>query len=191
MGTSESKICSGIKRNYILSDFEKEDKIKYIYIICVPCKGRNWHIAGKVLLTLTVIGGIFNGIIPIAEHHGLIFETYNGDYYYTQWPKDKGAFLKDTKQNSIDSIIDGCVHYDNRKYWVRLKARPYKDLKIKEVFDSEKSIRWEYYNVVNKNCQSFCNEILNKLPGRLKILGVDSLDAGGGLSYMKGGDLII
>ena len=59
------------------------------------------------------------------------------------------------------------------------------------MFDSVKSIRWEYYNIVNKNCQSFCNAILNKLPGRLIILGVDSLDAGGGLSYMKGGDLII
>ena len=191
MGNSESKNCSGTKGNYIPSDSESEDKIKYIYIICVPCKGRNWHIAGKVLLTLTVIGGFFNGIIPIAEHHGLIFETHNGDYYYSQWPKDKGAFLKDTKQNSIDSIIDGCVHYDNRKYWVRLKAKPINSLNIKQVFDSVKSISWEYYNVINRNCQSFCYEILKKLPSELKILGVDMLDAGGGLAYQRGGDLSI
>ena len=138
-----------------------------------------------------MIGGFFNGIIPIAEHHGLIFETHNGDYYYSQWPKDKGAFLKDTKQNSIDSIIDGCVHYDNRKYWVRLKAKPINSLNIKQVFDSVKSISWEYYNVINRNCQSFCYEILKKLPSELKILGVDMLDAGGGLAYQRGGDLSI
>ena len=191
MGTSESKICTGEKNNYILSDSESEEKIKYIYVVCVPCKGRKWHIAGKILLTLTWIGGFFNGIIPIAEHHGLIFETENSQYYYAQWPKDKGAILKDTKQNSINSIIDGCKHYDNRDYWIRLKAKPSKNLSVKEVFDSVKSISWQYYNVVNKNCQSFCHEVLNKLPCNFQILGVDMLNAGGGLAYAKGGDLSI
>ena len=191
MGTSESKRFEGSKNHHILLDSEKNDKIKYIYVICVPCKGRNWHIAGKVLLTLTVIGGFFNGIIPIAEHHGLIFETYNGNYYYTQWPAGNGAIFKDTKQNSIDSIINGCAHYDSRKYWVRLKLMPHNDLNVQEVFDSVKSISWKYYNVVNKNCQIFCNEILSSLPSGLRILGADCLNAGGGLRYMKGGDLNI
>ncbi len=145
----------------------------------------------KSLLTLTVIGGFFNGIIPIAEHHGLIFETYNSQYYYSQWPKDKGAILKGTKQKSINSIINGCTHYDNRKYWIRTKAKPSKTLYVKEVFDSVKSVSWEYYNLVNKNCQNFCNEVLNKLPCELEILGLDMLNAGGGLSYIKGGDLSI
>ena len=155
MGTSESKLCSGTKRNYILSESESEEKIKYIYVICVPCKGRKWHIAGKVLLTLTFIGAFFNGILSIAEHHGLIFETENNKYYHSQWPKNKGAILKDSKLNSIDSIIDGWKQYDNKEYWIRLKAKPSEDIRVKEVFDIVKSISWEYYNVVNKNLSIF------------------------------------
>ena len=68
---------------------------------------------------------------------------------------------------------------------------PNNDLNVQEVFDSVKSISWKYYNVVNKNCQIFCNEILSSLPSGLRILGADCLDAGGGLRYMKGGDLNI
>ena len=56
MGSSVSTPL-GDKSETKLHEDELNEEIEYICVICVPMKGRNWQIAGKIFLTLTFIGG--------------------------------------------------------------------------------------------------------------------------------------
>ena len=188
MGVSESKQVD-YEEESNLSEDELNEEVEYIWVICVPMHGRNWQIFGKVVLTLTVVGGFFNGIIPLSEHHGLLVKSKNGNYYFTHFPANNGAFKKDSKERAIKDIIDKCGHYDNRKWWVRAKFKPEEKMTIGEVKNVAKKVKFKEYNIITKNCQEYVRLILYNLRSNLKMIGMDALSAGGGLSWVKGGDL--
>ena len=161
------------------------------YVICVPLKARGWQIAGKVVLTLTVVLSFFNGIVPLAEHHGLLVKSKNGSYYYTHFPANGGGFIKDDKYDAIDDIITHCRHKSGKEWWVREKYETKGKLTIRKVKEVARNVRYDNYNLITKNCQDYTRRIIDGLSNKLDLVGYDALEFGGKMRLGKGGDLSI
>ena len=58
---------------------------------------------------------------------------------------------------------------------------------VKKVVDE---VNFNEYNAISKNCQDYVGRILYELKDNLKTVGIDAIAAGGGIGYVKGGDLV-
>jgi len=96
-------------------------------------------------------------------HEGLLIETKQKHFYITQtYPITfhKAISFKD----GIERIKDFCAsnrntqNYEIRDIWISKK-----DFYIKDIINIIKKLP-NKYDIINENCQTYCNSILNELP---------------------------
>lgn len=193
MGSSESssKIdYQSYMNNFQFSISDLNEKIENIFIISVPLKGSNWQTTGKMVLKLSLIGAPLADLIPEIEHQGVIFKTESDKYFYAQFPSHNGKLIKTSKLEAIEAIIDGCEHEKCRQWFVKEKFAIKKggEVTIKNIYDIIRSLKFEYYNIITKNCQMYVDKIIRKLPSihRVGYNGEKNIDY---INLGRGGDL--
>ena len=138
---------------------EQNEEIKKIYLVIVPFEHRTaWHV-GKGFLTMLPVFNVFVNFIPNIEHHGLIFKTLNGNYYYTQFPL--GEFIKASKEEAIKNIS---YNYNKEnKYFIGEEFEPTEKFTINDAIKICNESKTKYYNLITKNCQVYCQKILSQI----------------------------
>lgn len=195
MGSGESSLSAkkeyqSYKKNFHFAISDLNEKIKSVYIISVPLKGSKWQLVSKLLLTISFIGAPLVDLIPEFEHLGLIFRTDCENYFYAQFPSDNGKLIKATKDESIEAIINGCEFDEGRKWFIKEKFVVNKETEvtIKNIYESIRNLRFDYYNIVTKNCQLYVDKIIRNIPNIYRV-GYDGRNNWGYFNSGKGGDL--
>ena len=169
MGVSSSLSSSSLNDNSIMRKFSRSgeplnidfldnddlsDKIIEIKRIKIPL------FENKHLQTLSNIVYV-TGNSPF--HEGLIIETQQNQFYITQtYPITfhKAFSIKD----AIKRIKDFCASNRNaKKYQIRDIWVFKNDCYIKDIINIIKKLP-NRYDIINQNCQTYCNSILKQLP---------------------------
>ncbi len=107
-------------------------------------------------------------------HEGLIFETKQNQYYITQtYPITfhKVFSFKD----GIERIKGFCAsNRDTKKYEIRDIWVSKRDFYVKDIINVIKKLP-NKYDIINENCQTYCNSILNQLPVK-KVHSTDNFN---------------
>ena len=155
----QSIIHSNLRMN--IDDLSKEqslESIKTILRIRVPFFDNPTI---QTLANITYITG--NG----PFHEGLIFETSNGTYFIAQtYPI---TFIKVNSLNEgIREIVSFCQFNPSAmKYEIYNSYYPKDIVTISDIKDLVKNMPNEY-NILNENCQKFCQKIISSLDLQLQ-----------------------
>ena len=141
-----------------LSNEESLDRLKTVLRIRVP------FFDNPTIQTLANVTYI-TGNDPF--HEGLIFETNNGTYYIAQtYPVT--FIMVNSLMDAVKEIVSFCqFNPTSHQYEIYNSYSPTKIITVSDIKDIVKTMPNEY-NILNENCQKFCQKIIASLNLQIK-----------------------
>ena len=162
------KETKGMKYKYSSPNIcqDKIDKIKSVWLVKIPYKGRNAVKVDKVVRSIFTLGlvNISESVRQDVEHWGLIFETEY--FYYVVQYTDGGIKTKRSKKfDECKKAIYDCSINPYDTWYEKKSFRNSLDLDDVERYtrDLIPSFNENNYNGFTNNCQYFAKALLKKI----------------------------
>jgi hypothetical protein len=153
-------IKNGRKKNiHNFTSEDLEDEVNDILRIRIPFFENSIL---KTLSAFTFLSG--NG----PYHEGLLFFTTNKNFYIAQSYPITFIKVYDFFGGISEIISFNNINKDSKKYTVSEIYSPQEPIKLYDVLNIINNLP-NKYNLINDNCQNFCNNILDTLKNNYKI----------------------
>ena len=162
------------KRIYKFSREELEDEINDILVIRIPFFENNIL---KTLSSFTFLSG--NG----PYHEGLMFFTTNKNFYIAQSYPITFIKVYDFYAGISEIISFNNLNSGSKKYNIPEIYMPQQRITLFNVLNIINNIP-NSYNLLNDNCQDFCNNILESLQNKYRI-DIDDSPSKEKLNFLK------
>ena len=150
----QSLAHSGLQVNIDdLSQEESLNSLKNVLVLRVPFFDNP---TVQALANITYVTG--NG----PFHEGLIFETKNGNYYIAQtYPIT--FIMVNSLMDAVNEIVSFCqFNPSSQQYIISNSYTPNNNITVSDIKNIIKKLPNEY-NILNENCQKFCQKIITSL----------------------------